>query len=122
MALELSTSVIVVAVLSWTLSAFLLVKLWRRADWIPIKLGLSLLLLIPVAGPLLYGWIQSFPKSNHPDLMDVHGSGNDILNHWRSRLELMGKLPLMKQYLRRDGVNDLSDAPSNTSLERTRER
>ena len=101
MALELSTPIVVVAVLSWLLSAYLMVRLWRGADTLGIKCGLSLLLLVPVVGPLLYGWIQNFPASSDADLMDQRGFGNDVLGRWRNRLEQRGKLPPLVQHWRK---------------------
>ena len=101
MALELSTPILVVAVLSWLLSAYLLVRLWRGSDHIGIKLGLTLLLAVPVVGPFLYLWIQNFPATNAPDLMDQLGFSSDFLARWRSRLEQRGKLPPLVQYWRK---------------------
>jgi hypothetical protein len=100
MTLEPRTPILVVAVLSWLLSVYLLVRLWSRHDNIAIKLGLSLLLLIPAFGPFLYFWIQSFPASNDPDLMDQH-MGGDVLARWRARLERGGKLPPLVQHWKR---------------------
>lgn len=101
MALGVSTWILVAAGLAWLLSAYLLIRLWRGPDFIGIKLGLSLLLLIPVAGPMLYFWIQNFPASNDPDLMDQRGFGNDVLARWRGRLEQSGRLPPLVQHWRK---------------------
>jgi hypothetical protein len=101
MALEGNTWVLAVAGASWLLSVFLLFKLWRRPDYLGIKLGLSLILVAPIVGPLFYFWIQAFPVSNHPDLMDHRGFGADFLARWRSRLEQSGKLPPMVQHWRK---------------------
>lgn len=101
MALEVSTWILVVAVLSWLLSLYLLVRLWRGGEFIGLKIGLSVLLVAPVVGPLLFFWIQNFPASNDPDLMDQRGFSDDVHSRWRSRLEQGGKLPPLVQHWRK---------------------
>jgi hypothetical protein len=98
MALELSTLLWIVGALSWVLSAFLLALLWRSADLIPIKVGLSLLLLLPIMGPFFYFWIQSFPDSNHPELKEDISYDS---RSWRERFERVGMLPGLVQHWRK---------------------
>ena len=101
MALNVSSLLVFAAVLSWLVSLYLIARLWRKADLLAIKLGLSLVLLAPVLGPLLYFWIQAFPSSNNPDLRDRY-MGGDVLNRWRARLEQGGKLrPLVQHWRKR---------------------
>jgi hypothetical protein len=101
MALASHPLILTMSVLSWLLSLCLFPRLWGGNDPLAIKLGLSSLLFVPVAGPLLYFWIQSFPESNHPDLRDQY-IGGDVHNRWRDRLEAKGRLkPLEKIFARK---------------------
>src|SRR3954466_14964474 len=88
------------AVLSWMFSLFLLYKLWRSADLLTVKLGLSVLLLVPLAGPLAFLWIQSFPESAPLELRsNAFGSYYD---KWRDLLEATGRLaPLVQHFKKR---------------------
>ncbi len=101
MALGLSTPVIVIAVLSWLLSLHLLIKLWSSADLLTIKIALSVLLLVPVVGPLAYYWIQAFPEPSHPDLQDRLGFRANLTHRWRNWFEAIGKLPPLVQHFRK---------------------
>jgi hypothetical protein len=94
-----------ISVLSWLLSLYLLYKLWRNADLLTIKIGLSVLLLVPVAGPLAFFWIQAFPELPHPDLQD-QGQGplsaQTLLYYkYRNLFEAAGKLPPLVQHFKR---------------------
>jgi hypothetical protein len=101
MALELSWPVLTIAVLSWLLSLYLLTRLWRSKDLLPIKLGLTLLLLVPVFGPFVYFWTLSFPAPMHPDLRDRWGRGADLTHMWRNWFEAIGKLPPLVQHFKK---------------------
>jgi hypothetical protein len=89
-----------VAALSWVLSLYLLYRLWTSVDFLAAKLGLSVLLLAPVFGPLVFCWIQSFPESAPPELRsNAYGFYSDT---WRNLLELTGKLqPLVQHFKKR---------------------
>ena len=98
MALELTWPVLTIAVLSWLLSLYLLIKLWRSVDLLPIKIGLSVLLLIPIVGPLAYFWIHAFPPASHPELQD---SETGLTSKYRNWFEAIGKLPPLVQHFRK---------------------
>ena len=90
-----------IAVLSWLLSLYLLFRMWRRDDLLTIKLGLTVLLVVPVFGPLVYFWTQAFPPPMHPDLQDRAGFRSDLTHMWRNWFEAIGKLPPMVQHFRK---------------------
>ena len=98
MTLTLTWIFVGVAVLSWLLSIHLLIKLWRREDLLPIKLGLTLLLPVPVFGPFVYYWTQTFLPPAHPELRDRWGFGADLTHIWRGWFEAAGKLPPLVQH------------------------
>src|SRR4051794_6506394 len=101
MALSLPWPVLTIAVLSWLLSLHLLNRLWRSEDLLLIKLGLSLLQVAPLFGPLVYFWVQSFPTPMHHDLRDRWGFGADLTSMWRQWFEDNGKLKPLVQHFRR---------------------
>ena len=89
------TAAWVIAALSWLGSAFLAVRLWRSSDLLAIKVGLTLLLVVPVVGPFFYFWIWTFPDENLPELKeDIHYADRT----WRQRLERAGMLPPLVQH------------------------
>jgi hypothetical protein len=101
MALKLTPVVLIIAVLSWLLSFHLLIKLWKSVDLLTIKIALSALLLVPVAGPLAYFWIQAFPEPSHPELQDRLGFRANLTHRWRNWFEAIGKLPPLVQHFRK---------------------
>lgn len=56
--------------LSWTVSALFAWRLWRGADGLVLKVGLTLVLLMPIVGPFFCLWIQAFPSAQRPQLQD----------------------------------------------------
>ena len=97
MTLSLAPLLLVVTGLSWIVSVLLCVRLWRGEDELFFKLTLSLLLIVPIFGPFVYLWIQSFPPSQPQDLQDQYRS-SDVLERWRHRLEGAGRLSSLKRW------------------------
>lgn len=91
-----------VAIASWLVSAALAFRLWRGADSVVLKAGLSLVLSIPVLGPLFHVWIQGFPSSLPIEMRDHSGYSTDVLDRWRAYLEQRKIL----RPLRRTGQNE----------------
>lgn len=82
--------------LSWMVSALLALRLWRGADGLVLKVGLTLVLLMPVVGPFFCLWIQAFPPPQRPELQDRLRS-SDVLDRWRHYLEQSGRqVPLRR--------------------------
>lgn len=92
---------LIVAVISWLLSIWLIYRLWRSPGRTLAKIGYSILLLVPFMGPVFFVWIRNFPESKHPELMDFFAFRSDVLDRWRSRLEQFGKLPKLEQTWRK---------------------
>jgi hypothetical protein len=51
-----------IATVSWLLSLYLLYRLWRGKQFLALKVGLSVLLVVPVLGPFFHAWILGFPE------------------------------------------------------------
>lgn len=98
MALSYSSVLWAIAALSWLGAAFLAVRLWRSADFLAIKIGLTVVLAVPVLGPLFFFWVQAFPAENHPALKEDISHSDTT---WRKRLEHTGMLPPLVQHWRR---------------------
>lgn len=79
----------VVIGLSWSVSAVLLIHLWKGREPLFFKIAFTLILVVPLLGPFMYWWIQSMPPSQSRDLQDYISQGN-VLRRWRSRLEAGG--------------------------------
>ncbi|HPF26110.1 MAG TPA: hypothetical protein P5528_06370 [Steroidobacteraceae bacterium] len=101
MPIRLSNTALTIICLSWFVSLLCLYQLWRSSDYPFFKISLSLLLPIPLFGPVLYFWIRSFPQSKHPDLMDRSKYHTDVLDRWRDRLEASGQLPSLQRWGRK---------------------
>jgi hypothetical protein len=101
MPLPVSTPAAVIIGLSWLLSCYCLVRLWRSDEYLVLKVLLSVLLTAPLFGPFIYFWTRNIPPAMHPDLMDQRPRQLDVLNRWRTRLEEAGRLPKLQQMGRR---------------------
>jgi hypothetical protein len=100
MASATSLTLLAIAALSWLLSLYLLFRLWRSVDLLTIKIGLSVVLLAPVVGPLAYFWIQAFPDPMPVEFRQP-GFGGVLIHKWRNWFEATGRLPPMVQYFRK---------------------
>lgn len=83
--------------LSWLVSALLALRLWRGADGLVLKVGLSVVLLVPVLGPFFCLWIQGFPPAQPPELQDRFRS-SDVLDRWRHYLEQTGRMAPLRRW------------------------
>jgi hypothetical protein len=77
---------------SWLISAAFLFRLWRGQDHWLLKVAFTVMLAIPVLGPLMYVWIQAMPPPQDRDLQDQRHKRTDVLDRWRDRLEAGGYL------------------------------
>ena len=75
------------AAVSEAVALLLVVRLWRSGDFLALKLALSVLALIPVAGPLLVLWLSNFPDPLPPALQDRSPKTTDVLDRWRHVLD-----------------------------------
>lgn len=88
---------IVLVAVSWLVSAYLAVRLWRARENAMLKCALTAVLFIPALGPLFFLWIRNFPPSMPAELMDRSAFSTDVLDRFRYRLEKVGHLaPLEK--------------------------
>lgn len=83
---------IVLMAVSWLVSAYLGVRLWRARESAMLKCALTAVLFIPVLGPLFFLWIRNFPPSMPAELMDRSRYSTDVLDRFRYRLERSGHL------------------------------
>jgi hypothetical protein len=79
---DFSTRLVVVA-LSEVVAAYLIWRLWRSEEHVFLKLGLSVLSLVPIFGPLLVMWIGNFPDKMPRVLQDRSRYTSDVQDRWR---------------------------------------
>lgn len=82
--MELFSLRAVVVLASWVVSAFLAVRLWKSRDPLLFKLGLTLLLVVPVFGPLMVYWIANFPSRLHPQSQARFPRQVNVYGPWRT--------------------------------------
>jgi hypothetical protein len=88
----MTTAIIVLLAVSWLVSAYLAVRLWRARESAMLKCALTAVLFIPVLGPLFSLWVRNFPPSMPAELMDRSRYSTDVLDRFRYRLERRGYL------------------------------
>jgi hypothetical protein len=66
---------------SWTLSAILILKLWTRDSGLADRIGGTVLLLIPFAGPLLHWFVYNSLAPQAPHLQ-VRGARGTYTHQW----------------------------------------
>lgn len=77
----------VIVFVSELIALWLIWRLWRSEDHVFFKFTLSLLVLLPVLGPLLVLWISNFPSSKPRILRDNIRYRTDFYDRWRHVLE-----------------------------------
>jgi hypothetical protein len=83
---------IILVAVSWLVSAYPAVRLWRARESVMLKCALTAVLFIPALGPLFFFWIRNFPPSMSAELMDRSRYDTDLLDRFRYRLERSGHL------------------------------
>lgn len=86
MSSEFSFGLAVVFV-SELIALWIIWKLWRSDDHLFFKVTLSLLVFLPVLGPLLVLWIGNFPSSKPRILRDNIRYRTDFYDRWRHVFE-----------------------------------
>jgi hypothetical protein len=81
--MEAITTRLVVVALSEVIAVYLIWRLWRSAQHVSLKIGLSAIALIPIFGPLLVLWIGSFPDKMPHILQDHSRYTTDVQDRWR---------------------------------------
>jgi hypothetical protein len=78
------TLVIIIAVVVSEALALLLIRRVWRTDAHPVgKVALSMLAMIPVAGPLFTWWVGHDPGPAHPAFRDNSRNQPDVLDRWK---------------------------------------
>ena len=77
----------IVVLISELFAIWLIWKLWRSDDYVFFKVSLSILVLIPVVGPMLVLWIGNFPPIQLSALQDRGRKTTDVYDRWRDVLE-----------------------------------
>lgn len=77
----------IVVLLLELISLWLIWKLWGSEEHLFFKISLSLLLLIPVFGPLLVLWINNNPPELPHALRDQEPRRTDVYDRWRHVFE-----------------------------------
>lgn len=88
----MTMGLIVLVAVSWLVSAYLAVRLWRARESAMLKCALTAVLFIPALGPLFVLWIRNFPPSMPAELMDRSRYSTDVLDRFRYSLERSGHL------------------------------
>jgi hypothetical protein len=79
---------ILVLALAELLGLFLMPRLWGRVLPVTTKVGYTLLLLVPVLGPLAYVWILTWPNPQGPELRNDLPRGYYLHNQLSKRRDL----------------------------------
>jgi hypothetical protein len=76
----MSTSQIILLALLETVGIILAVRLWLKRPKLSVarRIGFSLLVLIPVLGPLTYGFVALDPSAHGEDVGDYSSGGGAI--------------------------------------------
>jgi hypothetical protein len=82
--MEMTPFKIAVVSCSWLLSIYLVWILWRSEQHVFFKVSLTVLVWIPVLGPLLFWWISDFPSKVHPMFRDRSRYSSDVFDRWRA--------------------------------------
>ena len=98
MTLTVSPWLLAVAATSSVVALVMSVRLWQSRDELFFKFALSVLVFIPVLGPLFVFWVQRFPQTMHPELMDYYGASADVYERWRRALEQAKRLPYRRRW------------------------
>ncbi len=98
-----------ILIASYFLSAILLWRLWRSEAERRDKILYTILLLIPVVGPMGYFWLRTWPPSLSPELQQRYGT--------------MGRKFLDQELSAKSGTRSVDDETSErvASNERHRE-
>jgi hypothetical protein len=91
-----------VAAASTLVAIPLAISLWRSGEVMPLKILTTVVLFVPVLGPLMYLLAYRAPPPVDYDLMDQMPRQHDVLDRWRDRLEAGGKLPQRWRMMDRD--------------------
>lgn len=90
--------------LSTCVAAWLLVKLWRSQEHLFFKLTLSVLVFIPVLGPIMVLFYGINPPVQPKSLQDLSGKTIDVDNRWRHVFE--EKNPVKRFHKWRERIKD----------------
>ena len=71
---------------SEVLAVYLIHRIWRSHVHLVEKVALSLLALVPFAGPLFAWWLGHDPGPSHPAFRDNVRYRTDVLDRWRDVL------------------------------------
>ena len=71
-----------VVVASEIIAFFLLRRIWRSGSHLVEKVALTLLVILPVLGPLFASWLILDPGPAHPALRD-RSLSQDVLVRWK---------------------------------------
>jgi hypothetical protein len=91
---------------SEVVACWVILRLWRSADRVSLKLMLSLVALIPVLGPLLAIWISDFPDVE-PEVLQVPRGRGYFFARWREVLETRNPVRRFRKW--RDLMNSDPD-------------
>ena len=72
-----------VVVASEVIATFLLRRIWRSGSHLVEKVALTLLVIVPVLGPLFASWLILDPGPAHPAFRDRSWSRDDVLIRWK---------------------------------------
>lgn len=77
----------VAILVSEIVAIWLIWRLWRSDDYLFFKIALSVLALIPIAGPLFVLWVGNFPPIQPYALQDRARKSTDVYDRWRGVFE-----------------------------------
>jgi len=89
-----------VIALSLLVSAVLAVRVWRSRDPVLLKATLTLILLVPVIGPVVVYWISNFPDPAHPSLRDQNRYSADMHGRWSHVLRMTDPVKRFQEWRR----------------------
>jgi len=83
---------------SEVVSLFLIWRIWRSCEHVFFKLAISVIALIPFAGPLLAYWIIDWPQPMRMPFRNQQRHSPDVHDRWRHVFEEDDPLKRQKKY------------------------
>ena len=104
----MNQTLIICIALSALLSLFLVVRLWKGNEYLPIKIGLTLITFIPFIGPVFYAFYIGFSETEpQSKLLQNNLPRGDYTQGWITMLPLLksivkGKKEEVEKYDKED--------------------
>ena len=93
--MTLDRTAIVVIAISEIVALWVIFRAWRTPSHMAEKIGITLVALVPVIGPVFGLFLSNHPSPAHPALRDNARYRTDVLDRWRHIMD--EKNPVVRQ-------------------------